>query len=396
MQLIRRGDVGPEVAEVRAALTAIGLLDEPSPADPRLAAFTSACERAVQAFQQQRGLYVDGIVGPDTYRAITEARWRLGDRLLHYAAARPMVGDDVTTLQERLLELGYDAGYADGGFGERTESALRQFQRDYGLVPDGQCGPLTLRALRQLGRKVVGGRPQFLRESMVVAAAGPQLLGKQVVIDPSHGGTDPGEVVGALVEADLVWDLATRLEGRLAAHGVTPYLTRGRDVTRTEAERAEFGNATGADLLLSLHLDSHPNPAACGVATYHFGTGSGVTSTIGEKLAGLVHRELVARTGMLDCRTHAKTWELLRRTRMPAVRVDLGYLTNAADAARLANPAFRDVAAEAMLVAIQRLYFPEDIDPPTGTYRMPTVAPATSPSRVASAAARAPSHRPSR
>ena len=99
-----------------------------------------------------------------------------------------------------------------------------------------------------------------------------------------------------------------------------------------------------------------------------------MTSTIGEKLAGLVHRELVARTGMLDCRTHAKTWELLRRTRMPVVRVDLGYLTNPADAERLASPAFRDVAAEAILVAVQRLYFPEDLDPPTGTYRMPRVS----------------------
>jgi N-acetylmuramoyl-L-alanine amidase len=376
MQLIRRGDVGPEVADVRAALTAVGLLREPTPADPRAAVYDGACERAVQAFQQQRGLSVDGIVGADTYRAITEARWRLGDRLLHYSAGHPMVGDDVTTLQERLLELGYDAGYADGVFGDRTEAALRQFQRDYGLVPDGQCGPLTLRALRQLGRKVVGGRPQFLRESMAVAAAGPHLLGKRVVIDPGHGGTDRGASAAGLVEAELAWDLATRLEGRLAAHGVTPYLTRGRDVTRTDAERADFGNATGADLLLSLHVDAHHNPRASGVATYHFGTGSGVTSTIGEKLAGLVHREVVARTGMLDCRTHSKTWELLRRTRMPVVRIDLGYLTNPGDAALLADPAFRDVAAEAILVAVQRLYFPADIDPPTGTYRMPTVTPA--------------------
>lgn len=372
MQLIRRGDVGPEVAEVRAALTAIGLLREPTPLDPRLAAYDQACELAVQAFQQQRGLSVDGIVGPDTYRAITEARWSLGDRLLHFSPAHQIVGDDVASLQDRLLELGYDAGYADAVFGERTEAALRQFQRDYGLVPDGTCGPLTLRALKQLGRKVVGGRPQFLREAMAVAMAGPQLMGKRVVIDPGHGGTDRGASAGGLVEAELVWDLAARLEGRLAAHGVTPYLTRGRDVTRGDAERADFANATGADLLLSLHVDAHPNPAASGLATYHFGTASGVTSTIGEKLAGLVHRELVARTGMLDCRTHTKTWELLRRTRMPAVRIDLGYLTNASDAALLAQPAFRDVAAEAMLVAVQRLYFPEDLDPPTGTYRMPT------------------------
>src|SRR5205823_11483716 len=262
MQLIRRGDVGPQVAEVRAALTAIGLLGGAGAADAgrpdlRTAVYDDACERAVRAFQQQRGLSVDGIVGPDTYRAITEARWRLGDRLLYYSAAHLIVGDDVTTLQERLLELGYDAGYADGVFGDRTEAALRQFQRDYGLVPDGQCGPLTLRALRQLGRKVVGGRPQLLRESMAVAVAGPQLLGKRVVIDPGHGGADTGVAALGLAESDLVWDLATRLEGRLAAHGVTPYLTRGRTVSRTDAERADFANATGADLLLSLHVDRH-------------------------------------------------------------------------------------------------------------------------------------------
>ena len=65
---------------------------------------------------------------------------------------------------------------------------------------------------------------------------------------------------------------------------------------------------------------------------------TGVTSTVGERLAGLVQREIVARTGLRDCRTHAKTWELLRLTRMPAVRVDVGYLTSPADRARLIDP----------------------------------------------------------
>jgi N-acetylmuramoyl-L-alanine amidase len=376
MRLTRRGDTGPVVAEVRGALVAIGMLAEPVPGRPEDAVFDPACELAVRAFQQRRGLSVDGIVGPDTYRAITEARWRLGDRLLHFSAGHLVVGDDVAALQERLLELGYDAGYGDGIFGPRTGTALRQFQHDCGLLPDGQCGPATLRALHRLGRKVVGGRPQLLRETMTVTMAGPHLLGKRVVIDPGHGGDDPGARAGALTEAAVVWDLATRLEGRLAAHGVTPYLTRSRAGHRTVAERVGLGNATGADLFLSLHTDGHPNPTAAGIATYHFGTGSGVTSTIGEKLAGLVHRELVARTGMLDCRIHGKTWELLRLTRMPTVRLELGYLTNDEDRARLADPGFRDVVAEGILVAVQRLYFPEELDPPTGTYQMPAAVPA--------------------
>lgn len=373
MQLIRRGDTGPAVAEVRAALVAIGMLAATGAGAS--AAFDGDCELAVRVFQQRRGLSVDGIVGPETYRAITEARWRLGDRVLQYTVAHPMVGDDVATLQVRLLEMGYDAGRADGVFESKTERALRGFQRDYGLSPDGTFGPATMRALRQLGRRVVGGRPQFLRESAALASSGPNLLGKRVVIDPGHGGPDRGVVVGGVAEAEVMWDLATRLEGRLGAFGVTAYLTRGPHGCPSDVERAQFANATGADLFLSLHCDRYPSPVASGVATYYFGTssGGGATSTIGERLAGLVHRETVARTGMLNCGTHPKSWELLRLTRMPAVRLELGYLTNPGDRALLADPAFRDVAAEGALVAIQRLYLPAEVDPATGTYVMPAL-----------------------
>jgi N-acetylmuramoyl-L-alanine amidase len=87
-----------------------------------------------------------------------------------------------------------------------------------------------------------------------------------------------------------------------------------------------------------------------------------------------VQREIVARTDLVDCRVHAKTWALLRLTQMPAVRLELGHLTNDGDAARLADPAFRDVVAEAVLVAVQRLYLPLDQDPPTGLLRLPDLA----------------------
>ena len=79
---------------------------------------------------------------------------------------------------------------------------------------------------------------------------------------------------------------------------------------------------------------------------------------VGEKLADLVQREVCARTDLVDCRVHAKNWDLLRRTRMPAVRVEVGYLTNPVTPLRLADPAFRDVLAEAVAAAVQRLYLP--------------------------------------
>ena len=371
MQLIRRGDTGPAAAETRAILESLGLVT-PRPGAENV--FDEECELALRQFQQQRGLIVDGLIGPETYRALSAARWRLGDRVLFRRMSAPMIGDDVTALQERLLELGYDAGRTDGIFGPRTERALLAFQRECGIAMDGTCGPATLRALRQLGRKVVGGRPQLLRETEVLHHRGPALVGKRIVVDPGHGGDDPGLVVDGLVEAELVWDLAARVEGRLVASGVRTHLTRGRDTTASDAERAEFANATGADLVLSLHVDANSNPQACGVATYHFGTGLRVASTVGERLAGLALREIVARTGMRDCRVHGKTWDLLRFTRMPAVRVELGYLTSPVDRERLGDPAFRDVVAEALVAAAQRLYLSSEVDPPTGTLRMPVAA----------------------
>jgi len=73
----------------------------------------------------------------------------------------------------------------------------------------------------------------------------------------------------------------------------------------------------------------------------------------------------------LDCRTHSKSWEMLRRTRMPAVRLELGYLTNAHDARALASRDFRATVAEGILAAVQRIFLPADLDPPTGQWRLP-------------------------
>jgi N-acetylmuramoyl-L-alanine amidase len=368
----RRGDRGPAVVEIKTIL--IGLDLYPGAADAAAdGEFDADTDRAVRAFQQSRGLSVDGKVGDETWRALDAARWRLGARTLYHAVSEPLVGEDVRALQERLLEMGYDVGRADGVYGAQTARAVAQFQREVGLAPDGSCGPHTMNALRRLGRKVVGGRPQWLREAEAFRQSGPNLVGKTIVIDPGHGGADTGVVVpdGALrwTEAELAFDLATRLEGRLAAAGMRVYLTRGPAPAEspTDRARAQLANGLGGDLLISLHIDGHDNPCAEGVATYHYGTANGVASTVGERLAGLVQREIVARTGMRNCQTHAKTWELLRLTRMPAVRVDVGYLTSPDDRARLVDPLFRDRLVEAVVAAVQRMYFPVEQDVPTGS-----------------------------
>ena len=383
MHRLRHGDQGAAVAEVRGTLSSLGYLNEgPTPSGHDQfensiwiapdATFDHNVDSAVRAFQQQRGLLVDGIVGPATYRALKEASYRLGARTLIYQLSAPLYGDDVATLQRRLQDLGFYVERVDGYFGSRTHDSLTSFQREIGLSADGICGPDTLRSLELLGARVTGGNPHRITEEELVHRSGPQLTGKRIVIDPGMGGTDKGMPVptefGDMYESEILWDLASRLEGRMAATGMETFLSRPHNANPSDVERAETSNAFDADLMISLRCAVNENPSANGVASFHFGNSHGSTSMIGQVLSGFIQREVVARTSLQDCRTHGRTWDLLRLTKMPTIQVDIGYLTNEYDASVLSTPRFRDIIAEAILIAVKRLYLLGQDDQPTGTY----------------------------
>lgn len=328
-------------------------------------------EEEIRSFQQSRGLTVTGIINDVTARALEEARWKLGDRSLYLQEPPLMRGDDVAALQSRLTEMGFDCGRVDGIYGELTAGAVKEFQKSVGIAVDGKCGPATVIGLIRLTKIVSGGAPSQLRESASQKNRGPALANKVIVLDPSLGGKNQGNVANNIIESEIVYDVAQRVEGRLLALGASVFLTRGANNSPSEAERITFSNQREADLMISLHIDSHPNPEACGVATYFYGSDAhGIHSIVGERFASLVQRELCARTDLLNCRTHAMTWDLLRLTKAPAVRIDLGYASNPGDASRLARPDFRDVIAESLLIAIQRLYLSTEDDAKTGTLRI--------------------------
>lgn len=356
------GDRGAAVSEISRLLARTGHLAAPT------SSYDDVVERGVRAFQQEQGLSVDGVVGPSTYRRLHESTWTLGDRVLNHVPGRPLSGDDVFELQQRLLELGFRVGRVDGVFGPATESGLRDFQRGYGLPHDGTCGPATLKAFARLRPLVSGGAPNTLRAQARVDRAGPRLSGKRVVLDPMP----PRVVDGDLADRgeEIVFDVVHRLEGRLAALGVEALVAARPGEAYDESARADFANRCEADLTLSLTLDADANPHAGGVASYFWGSALHEThSSTGERLAGLVQREITARTDLVDLRTHPKSWDFLRGTRMPAVRVDTGYLTHAGDLQRLSSPAFRDTLAEGLLVAVQRFYLSADADATTGVMR---------------------------
>jgi N-acetylmuramoyl-L-alanine amidase len=364
-RVVDKDSTGDDATHVINILNRLGLLI----AHPL--SINETAVNAIRTFQQNRGLDVTGTVNSVTMRALEEAQWKLGDRSLYLQQPPLLRGDDIATLQSRLTEMGFDCGRVDGVFGVKTENAVREFQKSVGVAADGKCGPATITALIRLTRTVSGGAPSILRESALQRDRGPSLANKVIVLDPSAGGKNLGISAHNIDEAATVYDIAQRLEGRLLALGVSVLLTRGVHNEPSEADRIAFVNQAGADLILSFHADSYRNEKAHGIATYYYGSEThGVHSVVGERFASLVQREICARTDLLNCHTHPKTWDLLRLTKSPTVRIDFGYLTNQGDASRLGRPDFRDVLAEAIVIAIQRLYLASEDDAKTGTLRI--------------------------
>lgn len=377
-EILRVGDSDPRVAEVRATLARLGQLDGFDGADTQSFSasdtyFDAHLAQALQAFQQSRGIIADGVIGEVTLRALREASYTLGARVLQYQPGKVLVGDDVAELQDQLHELGFYTSRVDGQFGPATHEAVMNYQLNYGLNTDGICGPNTVRALSYLGLRITGGSPNAIREIEQVRRAGPRLTGKRVVLDPGLGGQNKGLTVkgpyGDITEEEILWDIASRIEGRMVAAGVETIMSRPRMDDPTFEDRAEIANAFGADLMICLQCDRYPNDKANGVATFYFGSEKGSNSITGEKLSGFIQREISARTELTNCGNHGRTWDILRLTYMPAVDVVLGYLTNPNDVAILTDPQARDAIAEAIVVAVKRLYLLDDDDQPTGTYK---------------------------
>jgi len=322
--------------------------------------FDSSVDMAVRSFQEQRGITVDGVVGPETFRRLEEARWRLGDRVLSFAAAHPTVGEDVLELQQRLNAMGFLSGREDGHLGPETDKGLRDFQRNVGIRVDGVCGPATFRSLGQLNRTAGRHSSQTVREKYSLPELRTGVRGKIVVLDPAA----VPEVDQVSIRADLCSDLASRIEGQLSAVGTRVLVTRSLSDppshSSSEADRAEFCNEVGADLVLTLSIldDVQQQP---GAATYFYGRDGGTISVPGHLAAQLILEGITERTALPNRAKHPKTWDMLRLTRMPTVRIVCGNVAHHDDSARLNDQQFIEDLARAIADSVERFFSPEHV-----------------------------------
>jgi N-acetylmuramoyl-L-alanine amidase len=128
---------------------------------------------------------VDGIVGPETWRAIVDAGYRLGDRLIYHRV--PMMrGDDVATLQAQLNSLGFDTGKVDGVFGPDTLTGLLDFQHNRQLAEDGISGRIVSDELRLMAMATQKPGRETVRERQWLASLPESIAGQSTSI-PNAG-----------------------------------------------------------------------------------------------------------------------------------------------------------------------------------------------------------------
>jgi N-acetylmuramoyl-L-alanine amidase len=166
-----------------------------------------------------------------------------------------------------------------------------------------------------------------------------------IFIDPGHGGADPGATGNGLREKDLTLDISNRVAQRLREHGFSVMMTRATDTYVGLSERAQMANQAGADYFLSIHINA--------------GGGTGFESLVqpgcdnGEtgRIRGIIHSAVAdyfTANGMPDRGRKQADLAVCRETNMPAALIECGFI-DSADAQKLADPAFRQGIAEAIV-----------------------------------------------
>jgi N-acetylmuramoyl-L-alanine amidase len=238
--------------------------------------------------------------------------------------------------------------------------------------------------------------------AMIAAQQSPPTKGsgkKIVVIDPGHGGLDSGTVgVNGLMEKDLALATGLKLARTLRARGYTVFMTRDDDTFIPLRQRVAIARADRADLFIALHADSNPDPGVTGSSIYTLNDGrsdreaaamarrenqsdviagvdlSGDNNPVAPILINLAQRDTINKSSRFATNalgTMGKVTDILARSPhrsaslavlvapdVPAVLIELGYLSNAGDAAQMNTDAWRTRVAGAIADAVDQQFRP--------------------------------------
>jgi N-acetylmuramoyl-L-alanine amidase len=175
---------------------------------------------------------------------------------------------------------------------------------------------------------------------------------KIIVLDPGHGGTDPGAVAFGIRESDLNLKEALRVQQLLQQNtDIKVYMTREADTTLTLAFRTDLANEIGADAFISFHNNA-AGPNISGTEVYYFGT-----STIGKQMAQMVQTNILTALGSVDRKIKdGSGLYVIRTSKMPAILIEAGFVTNYEEVMKLNSDSYNEKIAKGIYDAIVKMF----------------------------------------
>jgi len=189
------------------------------------------------------------------------------------------------------------------------------------------------------------------RRHVTVSFQPSPLAGKTIVLDAGHGGEDAGAIgrTLGLREKAINLDVAMRLKEMLEGAGAIVHLTRVDDTYVPLFARASFANRLPAEIFVSIHTNAHDDPAVNGVEIFYY-----PGKDVDRRLACLALEDIVAALGLLPRGAKANDFAVLRECQVPSILIELGFLSNGPEEARLATEEFHRRSALAISRAITR------------------------------------------
>lgn len=180
-----------------------------------------------------------------------------------------------------------------------------------------------------------------------------EVYDKVLLLDAGHGGKDPGTSGNGMQEKNLNLTIAQKIARKLQGSGIKVYMTRDSDVYPENSTRAKTANDI-ADLMVSIHMNSGPETANGTETLYQVHANDNGARLTSKQLAEILQGKVVSATG--NTNRGAKLWTdvlILNRTTVPAVIVEVIFITNTGDALKISNPTYQDQVAQAIADGIQ-------------------------------------------
>ncbi|MFJ7952293.1 N-acetylmuramoyl-L-alanine amidase [Lysinibacillus sp. NPDC096418] len=201
------------------------------------------------------------------------------------------------------------------------------------------------------------GKTGFVHKSYlkILNQTGNALQNRIIVIDPGHGGKDPGTVYGSNSEKAITLKVSTLVKQKLEAAGAKVLMTRTGDTYPSLQDRVDFTNANYGEIFVSIHVNSAANTSAQGTETFYAVT-TGDMHQEDIDLATFVNNQIVKNLDMKNRGVKEQQFYVIRNQLIPAILVELGFLTNDSDRNKLTNERYVELYAQSIYNGILQYY----------------------------------------